>query len=127
LAATALVLCAALFTGSAGADSVNWGAVAKCESGGNWAANTGNGAYGGLQIKPATWRANGGTGLPSQASPQQQVAVAKRILTTQGPGAWPSCMSRGLTAAPGVGEAAPPVGSLTHFLLTLISDAEGGG
>jgi hypothetical protein len=137
LAATALALCAIQFTGAASADSVNWQAVAKCESGGNWAANTGNGAYGGLQIKPATWDANGGVGLPSQASPRQQIAVAKRILASQGPGAWPTCMSRGLVGAPSAPGApgvpgvpaftVPPVGSLTHFLTTLIEDAEGLG
>jgi hypothetical protein len=133
-AATALALCATQFIGAASADSVNWRAVAKCESSGNWAANTGNGAYGGLQIKPATWAANGGVGLPSQASPQQQISVAKRILASQGPGAWPTCMSRGLTGDPGVpgvpaapGVTAPPVGSLTHLLTTLINEAEGLG
>jgi hypothetical protein len=124
LAATALLLFAFGFTGFASADSVNWEAVAQCESGGNWAANTGNGAYGGLQIKPATWDANGGVGLPSQASSQQQIAVAKRILADQGPGAWPTCMSRGLSGAPGM---AAPVGSLTHLLTTLLNDAEARG
>ena len=29
----------------------------QCESGGNWAANTGNGYYGGLQFNPGTWSA----------------------------------------------------------------------
>ena len=45
----------ALSTGTANADSVNWDAIAQCESGGNWSTNTGNGAYGGLQFKQATW------------------------------------------------------------------------
>jgi Transglycosylase-like domain len=48
---------------SAGADP-NWDAMAQCESGGNWSANTGNGYYGGLQFTPATWAANGGVGSP---------------------------------------------------------------
>lgn len=122
--------------GAADADTVNWEAVAKCESSGNWSANTGNGAYGGLQITPASWDANGGVGLPSAASPQQQIAVAKRILAAEGPKAWPTCFSRGVTAgvpagapdgpqgvAPGP-TGAPPVGSLTHFLTQLIDDAE---
>lgn len=116
------VSAAALCASTATADSVNWEAVAQCESGGNWAANTGNGAYGGLQIKPATWDANGGgPELPSQATPQQQVAVGNQILATQGPGAWPTCMSRGYSRSP---EAAP-VGSMTHYLNTLIDDALG--
>lgn len=98
------------------ADPVNWEAVAQCESGGNWSANTGNGDYGGLQISQATWDANGGAefaGLPSQATPAEQVAVANQIMATQGPAAWPTCASRGGSAA--------PVGSLTH-LLTLLAD-----
>lgn len=119
-------------SGVAGADTVNWNAVAQCESGGNWAADTGNGAYGGLQIKPATWDANGGDGLPSQASEQQQISMAKRILADQGPKVWPTCLSRGVTGgapaggAPDEDAGAPPMGSLTHFLTMLVSDAEGG-
>lgn len=121
LAAGTVGVAAVAFCGStATADSVDWQAVAQCESSGNWAANTGNGAYGGLQIKNATWDANGGlTDLPSQASPQQQIAVANRILATQGPRAWGSCMSRAHSRAP---EAAP-VGSVTQYLNTLIDDA----
>ncbi len=46
----------------------NWDAMAQCESGGNWAANTGNGFYGGLQFTPSTWTSNGGVGSPSAAS-----------------------------------------------------------
>ena len=47
-------------TATAQADTVNWDAIAKCESGGNWTSNTGNGHFGGLQFKQATWTANGG-------------------------------------------------------------------
>lgn len=78
-------------TGVAYADSVNWDAVAECESGGNWQANTGNGFYGGLQFKQSTWNENGGVGSPAQASREQQIAVANRVLATQGPEAWPKC------------------------------------
>ena len=78
-------------TGIAHADDVDWDAVAQCESGGNWSANTGNGFYGGLQFKPSTWAANGGVGSPATASRDQQIAVANRVLATQGPGAWPEC------------------------------------
>ena len=53
----------------AGGNTV-WDALAQCESGGNWAINTGNGYYGGLQFNVGTWQAYGGTGLPSQASPR---------------------------------------------------------
>ena len=41
-----------------------WDSLAQCESGGNWAINTGNGYYGGLQFNLGTWQAYGGTGLP---------------------------------------------------------------
>src|SRR6476646_3904112 len=84
-------------TSTASADpSVNWDAVAACESGGNWATNTGNGFLGGLQFTPSTWRANGGTGMPNQAPREQQIAVANRVLATQGIGAWPTCGPKGL-------------------------------
>ena len=91
----------ALGSGTASADSgVNWDAIAKCESGGNWAINSGNGYYGGLQFSPATWKANGGTGMPNQASREEQIRVAENVLRTQGIGAWPSCGSAGGSAAP---------------------------
>jgi resuscitation-promoting factor RpfC len=69
----------------------NWDAVAQCESGGNWQANTGNGEYGGLQFKPSTWAQYGGVGNPAAASREQQIAVANRVLADQGLDAWPKC------------------------------------
>jgi hypothetical protein len=81
----------ALSTSTAHADTVNWDAVAQCESGGNWSTNTGNGAYGGLQFKQATWSANGGLGSPATASRAEQIRVAENVLRTQGLGAWPKC------------------------------------
>jgi resuscitation-promoting factor RpfC len=77
------------------ADSMNWDAVAQCESGGNWAANTGNGFAGGLQFKQATWNANGGVGSPASASREEQIRVAEKVLASQGPGAWPTCGGHG--------------------------------
>jgi uncharacterized protein YabE (DUF348 family) len=66
--------------------------IAQCESGGNWAANTGNGYYGGLQFNLGTWQAYGGTGRPDQHSREEQIAVAKRLVAAQGGyGAWPHC------------------------------------
>jgi resuscitation-promoting factor RpfC len=78
-------------TGVAYAEGMDWDSVAQCESGGNWGADTGNGFYGGLQFKPSTWEENGGVGNPANASRDQQIAVANRVLVTQGPGAWPKC------------------------------------
>ncbi|MGH3636581.1 MAG: transglycosylase family protein, partial [Mycobacterium sp.] len=77
--------------GVAYADSVDWNAVAECESGNDWSADTGNGFYGGLQFKQSTWDSNGGIGSPAGASRNQQIAVAERVLATQGPEAWPKC------------------------------------
>jgi resuscitation-promoting factor RpfE len=85
----------ALSTGTANADSVDWDAVAACESGGNWAINTGNGYYGGLQFTMGTWRSNGGSGSPHNASREEQIRVAENVLKSQGIGAWPSCGRRG--------------------------------
>ncbi|WP_030269743.1 transglycosylase family protein [Streptomyces sp. NRRL B-24484] len=76
------------------ASTTTWDAVARCESGGNWSINTGNGFYGGLQFTASTWRAYGGTAYAPQAnraSRTQQIAVAEKVLASQGPGAWPVC------------------------------------
>jgi hypothetical protein len=75
--------------------SVNWDAVAQCESGGNWAINTGNGYSGGLQFTAGTWHANGGSGSPAGASREEQIRVAENVLHTQGIRAWPVCGRRG--------------------------------
>lgn len=84
---------------SANADSVNWDAIAQCESGGNWGTNTGNGHFGGLQFKQATWTANGGVGNPATASRAEQIRVAENVLRTQGLKAWPKCGPQGATPA----------------------------
>jgi nucleoid-associated protein YgaU len=77
------------------APSVNWDAIAQCESSGNWAANTGNGFFGGLQFTQSTWKAFGGSGTPQHASREQQIAVAEKVLDGQGIGAWPVCGKHG--------------------------------
>ncbi len=67
-----------------------WDAVAQCESGGNWHANTGNGYYGGLQFDQGTWLANRGGQYASRAdlaTREQQIAVASRVTYD----AWPHC------------------------------------
>lgn len=78
---------------AAGADA--WDRLAQCESGGNWAINTGNGYYGGLQFDAQTWRAYGGTQyapLPHQATREQQIAVATKMRDARGGySAWPAC------------------------------------
>jgi uncharacterized protein YabE (DUF348 family) len=75
--------------------STVWDAIAQCESGGNWAANTGNGYYGGLQFSLGTWQAYGGSGLPSQNSRETQIAIAEKVRAAEGGyGAWPVCGAR---------------------------------
>jgi resuscitation-promoting factor RpfB len=71
-----------------------WDKLAQCESGGNWSINTGNGYYGGLQFSLSTWRAYGGSGMPHQASREQQIAIAKKLQADAGWGAWPACSSK---------------------------------
>ena len=73
-----------------------WDSLAQCESGGNWAINTGNGYYGGLQFNLGTWQSYGGTGYPHQASRETQIAVATRLRDANGGsyGSWPSCASQ---------------------------------
>ncbi|MFE2423098.1 transglycosylase family protein [Streptomyces hokutonensis] len=83
------------------ATASEWDTVASCESGGNWSINTGNGYYGGLQFSASTWAAYGGTAYAStanQASKSQQIAVAEKVLASQGKGAWPVC-GTGLSGA----------------------------
>ena len=78
-----------------------WDRVAGCESGGNWAINTGNGYQGGLQFSPGTWSGHGGgeyAPAAHLASKDEQIAVAERVLATQGRGAWPVC-GTGLSSA----------------------------
>jgi len=94
LAGAAALAPLAFFAAPAQAAGHNWDAVAQCESGGNWAINTGNGYYGGLQFTQGTWNANGGSGSPANASREEQIRVAENVLNTQGPGAWPVCGSR---------------------------------
>ena len=84
--------------GSYSGSGVNWDAIAACESGGNWSTSTGNGYSGGLQFSQGTWDANGGGQYASTAagaSQSQQIAVAQRVLASQGIGAWPVCGAGG--------------------------------
>jgi LysM repeat protein len=81
-----------------------WDRVAQCESGGNWKINTGNGYYGGLQFSRSTWRAYGGSAYAStanKATKAEQIAIARRTLAGQGPGAWSCAKRAGLTRANG--------------------------
>ncbi|MFI7321471.1 transglycosylase family protein [Streptomyces venezuelae] len=98
-------------TGQAGAaDGGVWDRIARCESGGNWQTNTGNGYYGGLQFSAGTWRAYGGGAYAptaDRASKAQQIAVAAKVQRAQGWGAWPTCAARAGAYGSAPGAAAP--------------------
>jgi len=127
LAGAFVVAMLAFSAGTANADSVNWDAIAQCESGGNWSTNTGNGFYGGLQFSPATWASNGGVGNPAFAPREEQIRVAENVLAAQGLGAWPKCGSRAGTLFAGgntpTGVGVPSTGGWYpgKFLLQAIS------
>ncbi|WP_204806550.1 resuscitation-promoting factor [Mycobacterium riyadhense] len=78
-------------------DGEIWDAIAGCEAGGNWAINTGNGYYGGVQFDQGTWEANGGLRYAPRAdlaTREEQIAVAEVTRQRQGWGAWPVCSGR---------------------------------
>ena len=82
---------------AAPASAADWDLLAQCESSGNWSINTGNGYYGGLQFSQSTWEAFGGTQYApnaAQASREQQIAIAEKVLAAQGPNAWPGCTAK---------------------------------
>jgi uncharacterized protein YabE (DUF348 family) len=77
------------------ADSLNWAALAACESGGRPTAVSASGAYHGLyQFSVGTWAGVGGSGLPSQASADEQTMRAKMLYNRSGAGQWPHCGPR---------------------------------
>jgi resuscitation-promoting factor RpfB len=79
-------------------DGEVWDRLAQCESGGNWAINTGNGYFGGLQFNLSTWNANGGgqyASRPDLATREQQIAIATKVRDNRGGyGAWPACAAK---------------------------------
>ncbi len=105
--------------------------VAACESGGNWATNTGNGYYGGLQFAQSTWAAHGGTSYAPRAdlaSKAAQIAVAERVLADQGWAAWPICSRRaGVIGIAAVPVSAPRAASVRTAGAATDADDEGTG
>ncbi len=75
-----------------------WDAIADCESGADWTANTGNGYYGGLQFSLESWAEVEGETRPDLASRNEQIMRAEMLSELQGFGAWPACADQlGLT------------------------------
>jgi len=92
--AFALPLVGLTTTPAQAATDEQWDNVAHCESGGNWHTNTGNGYYGGLQFTQGTWMNYGGSAFASRAdlaTREEQIAIANKVLHSQGWGAWPVC------------------------------------
>lgn len=85
-------------SGAGYADPANpaaWDRLAQCEAGGNWAINTGNGYYGGLQFALSSWRMVGGTGYPHEHSRETQIAMGRRLHARMGGWhPWPACSRR---------------------------------
>lgn len=81
-------------SGGGSAPSGVWAALAKCESGGNPKAVNPAGYYGLYQFTPQTWRAMGGSGLPTDASAAVQTAMAKKLQARSGWGQWPACSAK---------------------------------
>ena len=79
-------------TGGGGAGG-QLAAIRQCESGGNYATDTGNGFYGAYQFTQQSWQAVGGTGNPAQASPAEQDRRAAMLMARSGAGNWPVCGS----------------------------------
>jgi uncharacterized protein YabE (DUF348 family) len=69
-------------------DSLNWPALARCESGGNPRAANPAGYYGLYQFSVSTWHSVGGSGNPVDASPAEQTYRAKLLYKRGGAGQW---------------------------------------
>ncbi|MPZ66263.1 MAG: hypothetical protein GEU83_12360 [Pseudonocardiaceae bacterium] len=94
VAAAAVAAPMALATPAHAATDAEWNRVAECESDQRWHVDTGNGYYGGLQFSSSTWDSFGGEEYGStadEASREQQIVIAERVLDAQGWGAWPTC------------------------------------
>ncbi|MGW7365687.1 ubiquitin-like domain-containing protein [Streptomyces sp. NPDC054841] len=79
----------------AGANGLNWNALAQCESGGRPDAVDPSGTYGGLyQFDSGTWHALGGRGRPQDAPADEQTYRAKKLYVQRGASPWPHCGRR---------------------------------
>jgi hypothetical protein len=103
---------AALATPAEAASDDDFARLRQCESGGNYAANTGNGYYGAYQFDRRTWRGLGYSGRPSDAAPPTQDAAAHRLQAQRGWQPWPSCARR-----LGLGRDTTPRASRARFVV----------
>jgi hypothetical protein len=82
---------AAFATPASAAMEDDFARLRQCESGGNYATNTGNGFYGAYQFDRRTWRGLGYSGTPSDAAPGTQDAAAYELQAQRGWQPWPAC------------------------------------
>ena len=84
-------------SGSSTSSGSVWDSLAACESGGDWSTNTGNGYFGGLQFLSGTWARYGGYAFAAsadRATREEQIAIAERVLASEGWSAWPNCSAK---------------------------------
>ncbi|GAA2060347.1 resuscitation-promoting factor [Streptomyces albiaxialis] len=75
-----------------GAEGLDWGALAQCESGGDPRSVDASGTYGGLyQFDSQTWQSLGGSGRPQDAPAAEQTMRAKKLYVSRGASPWPVC------------------------------------
>jgi hypothetical protein len=82
---------AAFASGASAATADDFARLRQCESGGNYAINTGNGFYGAYQFDRGTWNGLGYPGTANQASPATQDAAAAKLQSQRGWSPWPAC------------------------------------
>lgn len=126
LAVAGAVIAAPIAVAAPANASPNWDALAQCESSGNWNANTGNGFSGGLQFTPSTWKAYGGGQYSSNAKDatrEQQITVAERVLKDQGEKAWPECSSKKSWSSGGSDDSDSVEQAATHAVKNTVQKA----
>src|SRR5690606_23045774 len=73
-------------------DALDWDALAQCLSSGDPEAVSADQQHHGLfQFSVEVWESVGGSGLPSEAPPAEQLERAKALYEKFGPGQWPTC------------------------------------
>jgi hypothetical protein len=94
LTGTAIIAGAGLAPAAHAATADDFARLRACESGGNYATNTGNGFYGAYQFDLGTWQGLGYSGRPSDAAPGTQDAAARELQSQRGWSPWPACSRR---------------------------------
>jgi peptidoglycan hydrolase-like protein with peptidoglycan-binding domain len=118
LTATAVIATEAVTGGAFAATADDFARLRACESGGNYATNTGNGYYGAYQFDLGTWHGLGYSGLPSDASAATQDAAARRLQASRGWSPWPAC-----SASLGLGSSTSPSTSSVTTVTTATTTA----